>query len=71
MRILWLLDKISNADHIFRQNSGEKLRRVFERLVEIFTSGGTTSASFPIKYQCLRTLYRYTKKINLKEIYSH
>jgi len=66
MRILWLLEKLCNHDEFFRESKEQKLQQIFEKLVEIFISGQGSFCSFPLKYQCLRTMYKYTKRINLK-----
>ena len=78
MRTLWLLEKLCNLDECFRDDKEQKLQAIFEALVPKFASSlapqedaqpSTAFQSFPVKYQCLRTLYRYTKRINLKETY--
>lgn len=76
MRTLWLLEKLCNLDECFRDNREEKLQAIFESLVPKFAPSLAPDAepsaafeSFPVKYQCLRTLYRYTKRINLKQTY--
>lgn len=68
MRLLWLLEKLSSHDPYLNSATDKTalIQTTFQRLVDIFTNVGD---SFPVKYQCLRSLYRYTKKINLKETY--
>ena len=78
MRTLWLLEKLCNQDECFRDDREQKLQAIFESLVPKFapslasadTPTSPTFQSFPVKYQCLRTLYRYTKRINLKQTYA-
>ena len=69
VRILWLIEKMASHDNFFRgQDSQGDIQAIFEKLVGFFID---ESQGFPPKYQCLRALYRFTKKINLKEVYSH
>lgn len=76
MRILWLFEKLAYHESFFRgEDKEEKLVAIFEKLVDLFISSKETAPSeawscFPIKYQCLRTLYKYTKKVNLKKRYA-
>lgn len=75
MRILWLLEKLSSHEQFFRENKEEKQRVIFEKLVDIFITHDAQTTQeqilqgFPIKYQCLRTIYRYTRQISLKKTY--
>jgi len=67
IRILWLLERIASHEGFFRgPESKQDLKLIFERLVELLIS---PNQLFPEKYVCLRAVYRYTKRIKVKEIY--
>jgi uncharacterized membrane protein len=73
MRVLWLLEKISNHQQFFRENKDQKLKVIFEQLVDYLVSSDSSTLTlkeFPSKYQCIRTLYKYTKQICIREIYA-
>ena len=38
MRILWLLEKISDQQQFFRENKEQKLRAIFENIVDFLVS---------------------------------
>jgi hypothetical protein len=38
MRILWLLEKISDQQQFFRENKEQKLRVIFENIVDFLVS---------------------------------
>lgn len=72
MRILWLLEKLASHDEFFRENKDQEQKVIFEKVVDMFIGSGlgdNAVKTFPLKYQCLRTVYRYTRRISLKTTY--
>jgi hypothetical protein len=58
-----LLEKLSDSGH-----SKQLIKQVFETVADLFVQGA--NAEFAEHYQLLRTVYRYTKLVDLKESYS-
>lgn len=62
MRVLWMLEKLCTSEEYFATEAEAKQSAIFEQLLAL----PLATYSFPLKYQTLKTLQAYIRRIDLR-----